>query len=318
MSRALRMTVAAAAAIALLAGCSASNAADDTTGEAASETVTIASNLGEVDVPVQPERVAVLDNTAMETLLAWDITPVAIPEQLVSPDRFAAWVEDDAIRDVGTHREPDFEALAEAAPDLIIGGYRFQEYQDDLAEIAPMIDIAGSEEHEGGWVESLRAQTTTLGAIFDREAEAAAIVEELDAAVDAATTAAEGRTVFLGIVNGGKLDNGAERLSRMSGPIGMTDVFAGEAGDIHQDSGLAPETIAQADPEWAIVLDRDAAAGAADAQPARQVIESNPALAGTAFVQEGRIVYLEDDFYRTEGAQAYTRAFDQIAQSMAG
>lgn len=314
MSRALRMTVAAAAAIALLAGCSATSAADD----AAVETVTIASNLGEVDVPVQPERIAVLDNTAMETLLAWDITPVAIPEQLVSPDRFATWVEDDGIADVGTHREPDFEALAESAPDLIIGGYRFAEYQDDLAAIAPTIDIAGSEEHEGGWVESLRAQTTTLGAIFDREDEAAAIVAELDAAVDAAATAAEGKTVFLGIVNGGKLDNGAERLSRMSGPIGMTDVFAGEAGDIHQDSGLAPETIAQADPEWAIVLDRDAAAGAADAQPAREVIEANPALAGTGFVQEGRIVYLEDDFYRTEGAQAYTRAFDQIAQSMAG
>ena len=315
MSRALRTTVAAAAAIALLAGCSAPTAAAETT---TAETVTIASNLGQVDVPVQPERVAVLDNTAMETLLAWDITPVAIPEQLVSPDRFATWVEDEGIADVGTHREPDFEALAESAPDLIIGGYRFAEYPDDLSAIAPTIDIAGSEEHEGGWVESLRAQTTTLGAIFDREDEAAAIVAELDAAVDGAATAAEGKSVFLGIVNGGKLDNGAERLSRMSGPIGMTDVFAGQAGDIHQDSGLAPETIAQADPEWVIVLDRDAAAGAADAQPARQVIEANPALAGTGFVQEGRIVYLEDDFYRTEGAQAYTRAFDQIAQSMAG
>lgn len=313
MSRALRLTVSAAAAIALLAGCSAAPAADDT---AAVETVSIASNLGQVDVQLQPERVAVLDNTAMETLLAWDVTPVAIPEQLVSPDRFAAWVDDEAIADVGTHREPDFEALAEADPDLIIGGYRFGEYQDDLAAIAPTIDIAGDEEHEGGWVESLRAQTTTLGQIFDREDEASAIVAELDAAVDAATTAAEGRSVFLGIVNGGKLDNGAERLSRMSEPIGMTDVFSGDAGDIHQDSGLAPETIAQADPEWVIVLDRDAAAGADDAQPARQVIEANPALAGTRFVQDGHIIYLEDDFYRTEGAQAYTRAFDQIAQSM--
>lgn len=313
MSRALRLTVSAAAAIALLAGCSAAPAADDS---AAVETVSIASNLGQVDVQLQPERVAVLDNTAMETLLAWDVTPVAIPEQLVSPERFAAWIDDDDIADVGTHREPDFEALAEADPDLIIGGYRFGEYQDDLAAIAPTIDIAGDEEHEGGWVESLRAQTTTLGQIFDREDEAAAIVAELDAAVDAATTAAEGRSVFLGIVNGGKLDNGAERLSRMSEPIGMTDVFSGDAGDIHQDSGLAPETIAQADPEWVIVLDRDAAAGADDAQPARQVIEANPALAGTRFVEDGNIIYLEDDFYRTEGAQAYTRAFDQIAQSM--
>ncbi|MCR8670471.1 ABC transporter substrate-binding protein [Agrococcus sp. HG114] len=315
MSRALRTSIAAAAAVALLAGCSATAAPAEQS--AAAETVTVPSNLGEVDVAVLPERVAVLDNTAMETLLEWGITPVALPEQLVAPDRFAEWVEDDSILDVGTHREPDFEALAESAPDLILGGYRFAEYTDELQAIAPTIDIAASPEHEGGYVESLREQTQSLGAIFEREDDAAAIVAELDAAVAAATEAATGKTVFLGVVNGGKLDNGAERLSRMAEPIGMTDVFAGDAGDIHQDSGLAPETIAQADPDWVIVLDRDAAAGAADAQPAKQVIEANPALAGTRFVQQGSIVYLEDDFYRTEGAQAYTRAFDQIAQAMA-
>ncbi|WP_306231246.1 ABC transporter substrate-binding protein [Agrococcus beijingensis] len=315
MSRALRTSIAAAAAIALLAGCSAAEPAET---PASAETVTVPSNLGEVEVALLPERIAVLDNTAMETLLAFGITPVAIPTQLVSPDRFSAWVQDESIADIGTHREPDFEALAAADPDLIIGGYRFSEYTDELAAIAPTIDVAANEEHEDGYVASLREQTASLGTIFDQQDEATAIVDELDAAVEAATEAATGKSVFLGIVNGGKLDNGAERLSRMADEIGMTDVFAGEAGDIHQDSGLAPETIAQADPEWAIVLDRDAAAGAGDAQPAKQVVESNPALAGTGFVQEGRIVYLEDDFYRTEGAQAYTRAFDQIAQSLAG
>lgn len=315
MARALRMTIAAAAAVALLAGCS---AAEPAATPADAATVTVPSNLGEVEVAQLPERVAVLDNTAMETLQAWGITPVAIPTQLVSPERFSAWIEDEAIADVGTHREPDFEALAAAEPDLIIGGYRFTEYTDELAAIAPTIDIAGNQDHDGGYVASLREQTTSLGAIFGHEAEAEALIAELDAAAEAAAEAATGQSVFLGIVNGGKLDNGAERLSRMADAIGMTDVFAGEAGDIHQDSGLAPETIAQADPEWVIVLDRDAAAGEPDAQPARQVIESNPALAGTRFVTEGQIVYLEDDFYRTEGAQAYARAFDQIAQAMAG
>jgi iron complex transport system substrate-binding protein len=315
MSRALRTTIAAAAAIALLAGCSATAAPAET--DAAAATVTVPSNLGEVQVEVLPERVAVLDNTAMETLLEWGITPVALPVQLVAPERFAAWVEDESIADVGTHREPDFEALAEAEPDLIIGGYRFGEYTEDLEAIAPTIDIAANDEHEGGYIEALREQTTSLGAIFDREDDATAIVEELDAAVEEATAAAAGQSVFLGIVNGGKLDNGAERIARLSDAIDMTDVFAGEAGDIHQDSGLAPETIAQADPDWAIVLDRDAAVGTGDVQPAKQVIEGNPALASTSFVQQGNIVYLEDDFYRTEGVQAYTRAFDQIAQAMA-
>ncbi|SFS15942.1 iron complex transport system substrate-binding protein [Agrococcus baldri] len=312
MSRALR-AAAAVAALALLTGCAASTAADEPAGE----TVTIATNLGPADVALLPERVAVLDSTAMETVRDMGITPVAAPLALIPERGFEAWHTDAAIADVGTHREPDFEALAAAEPDLIIGGYRFSDAQDELEGIAPTIDIAASEEHADGWIASLEAQTSALGQIFQAEDEAEDIIAALEQARGEANAAAPESTVFLGVVSGGQIDNGAQRVGRIIEGMSITDVFAGDEGDVHGDSGLSAETIAQANPEWAIILDRDAGTGETDAQPALAVIEGNEALANTAFVTEGRIIVLEADFYRLEGAQSYTRTFQQLAEAFA-
>lgn len=310
MSRALRVA-AAAAALALLTGCAASTGAHAPSGE----TVTIETNLGPVEVEQLPERVAVLDNTAMETVRDLGITPVAVPLALIPERGFEAWHADAEIADVGTHREPDFESLAAAQPDLIIGGYRFSDAQDELEGIAPTIDIAASDEHADGWIASLEQQTHTLGQIFDADDEAEAIVAALGEARDAAGAAAPEATIFLGVVSGGQIDNGAQRIGRIIEGLPLTDVFAGEEGDIHGDSGLSAETIAQANPEWAIVLDRDAGIGDTDAQPALAVIEGNEALENTVFVAEDRTIVLEPDFYRLEGAQSYARTFQQLAEA---
>lgn len=310
MSRALT-AVAAISALALLTGCAASTAAEEPTGE----TVTIATNLGPADVSVLPERVAVLDNTAMETVRDLGITPVAAPLGLIPANGFEEWHASEEIADVGTHREPDFEALAAADPDLIIGGYRFSDAQDELEGIAPTIDIAASDEHADGWFASLEAQTHALGQIFDAETEADDIIAALEQARGEAAAAAPESTVFLGVVSGGQIDNGAQRIGRILEGLPLTDVFAGEEGDIHGDSGLSAETIAQAAPEWAIILDRDAGTAADGAQPALAVLEGNEALANTSFLTEGQIIVLEPDFYRLEGAQAYTRTFQQLAEA---
>lgn len=314
------LAVPGAAAIALaLAACSASAPAEQEEDNAAA-TVTIESNLGEVEVPVDPERVVALDNTSAETLLAMAVTPVAVPKQLLDATIFADWIADDEILDVGTHNEPNLEVVSEAEPDLIVGGYRFTDYADELGEIATVLDVSGNDEAEGGFVESLRAQTVALGEVFDDQETADELVAALDAAVDDAAGATNGETVFLSVVSGGQIDNGAERIGRLIEPLNVTDVFAGEAGDIHQDSGLAPETIAQANPDWMIVLDRDAATGVEAGQeliPAKQVVDAQEAFAGSTFFDEGNIIYLAPGFYKREGIQSYTEAYEQVAEAFA-
>ncbi len=207
--------------------------------------------------------------------------------------------------------------INEAAPDLIVGGKRFQEQTETLSAIAPVIDLAPNVETRG-YVEALKAQTTTLGEIFGAEDVAEHLNAELDAAVERAAALTDGQTVFLANHNGGKIDNGAGRMAPLIEPLSMTDVFSGQAGgsdSIHNDSGLAPETIAQANPDWVIVLDRDAVA-AENATPAQATIEAQQAWANTTFNTKNQVVYLDKDFYVTEGIHAYTAFYNQLADAL--
>ena len=284
----------------------------------ADTTVTIDTNLGKVEVPVEPVRVAALDNTSFETLRALGVEPVALPKALLPKEGYEEWAEDEEIFDAGSHREPSLEAVSEAAPDLIIGGYRFADYTDELAKIATVIDISPADEAEDGYVESLRTQTETLGEIFNKQEEAAELVAELDEAIEAAAAATDGETVFLANSSAGKIDNGAGRIGRLLEPLDLVDVFATEdleSDSVHVDSGIAPETIAQANPDWMIVLDRDAATATEEFTPAKAVVEAQEAFAATTFAKNDQVIYLDRFFYTTEGIQAYTTAYEQIAKA---
>lgn len=317
------MRVAAAAIpatlVLALAGCG--QAAQNGQGEAAAQspseggTVKVATNAGEVEVPRNPQRVVALDNTSFETLQAFGITPVAAPKQLL-PENMNAWAKDANILDVGTHREPKLEVVAQAQPDLIIGGKRFEKVTGDLQKVAPVIDLAPSTEKDG-YVDTLKSQTSALGEIFGKKAEADKLNAGLDEAVAQAAAASRGKTAFLANHSGGKIDNGAGRISPLLQPLEMTDVFATQANSesVHQDSGLAPETVAQANPDVMVVMDRDAATAEPGkaVTPATKTVEAQKAWANTTFVENDAIVYLADNFYVTEGIQAYTDAYTRIA-----
>lgn len=309
---------AASLGLGLTLGLTACSGADASLDAAApgddARTVTITGTNGEVTVPAEPERVVALDNTSFETLRDWGVTPVAVPKGLLPREGFEDWLADDDIADVGTHREPDLEAVAAAEPDVIIGGYRFSEYTDDLEQIAPVVDVAGSDEHDGGYVASLEHQAEQLGLLFDREQDAAELVAGFEQSERAAAEATDGETVFLAVVSGGLIDNGAQRLGRIVEPLDLVDVFAGEEGDVHGDSGLAPETIAQADPDWVIVMDRDAAIGEGDS-PAAAVFAAQEAFAGTTFGRQDQVLYLDPTFYTRESLQSYQEAYDQITEA---
>lgn len=314
LRRTLLGTALLTAASLTLVGCSGASTAEE---EPAASTITVDTNLGEVEVPVNPSRVVALDNTSFATVAALGITPVAVPKPLLPSVGFDEWLEDDTILDAGLHSEPNLEAVNEAEPDLIIGGYRFSDYQDDLSQIATTIDIAPSD--ETGYIDGLIAQTETLGAIFDKEDEAAEIVAAFEEALAGATDAATGQSVFLAVASGGKIDNGAGRIGRLAEPLDLVNVLDPDSAtesSVHNDSGLAPETIAELNPEWVIVLDRDAATADGDFTPAKSLIESNEAFANTTFVTEGNVIYLDPNFYLSEGIQAYTEAFQQVADQM--
>ncbi|GAC57070.1 putative ABC transporter substrate-binding protein [Gordonia hirsuta DSM 44140 = NBRC 16056] len=316
--RSITLPALLAALILVLTACSSSSG----TG-ASGDTLTVQATNGQIQVPRNPTRVVLLDNTAAETVQAMGVTPVAVPKGLLAKSKFADWIDDPDIADVGSHNEPKMEVIEDADPDLIIAGYRFAKYTDDLTKITDQtggatLDIAASDDAPGGRQEALLRQTTTLGEIFGKQQQAEQINATFTKQLDAAKAASHGQTVFLSIVSGGKIDNGAKRLGPFVAPLDLKDVFAGKAGDHHQNSGLTPEAIAQANPQWVIVMDRDAAvtSGGDRPTPAASVFAAQEAFAGTEFMRNDHVIYLDPEFYVREGIQSYGQSYQQIADAL--
>lgn len=304
-------------------GCSTTSTDEDQ--PAARETLTVSTNKGDVRVPKNPKRVVVLDNTSAETVKAMGITPVAVPKGLFAKSVLGDWISNADIKDTGTHAEPKFDVIEDVKPDLIIGGYRFAKSEGDIKKIAEktgaaFIDIAAEDSAPKGRVETMRESTVTLGKIFGKDEQAEQIVADFDKSLEAAKAQATGQSVFLSIVNGGKIDNGAKRMQPFVAPLDLKDVFAGNAGDHHQNSGLTPEAIAQAAPQWVIVMDRDAAVPPTDGstpKTAAETFKAQQAFAGVEFQQKDRIFYLDNDFYIREGIQDYGENYAKLAEAFA-
>lgn len=289
---------------------------------AAAATVTIEDNHGTVEVPVDPERVVALDNHVFETLSAWDVPLVAAPKGIMGDGLWPEYTEDDAVLDIGTHREPNLESIVAAEPDLIIGGYRFSDSYDDIVAQNPgavVIELNPRDGHEQS--DELVRQVEALGRIFDREDEAAQIVADYEQAVADATEAYDGESTVVGVItSGGEISYSAPVTGRSIGTLfptlGLQPAIAQEAEDTSHGDDISVEAIAAANPDWIIVLDRDGAGvGEGEYRPAAELIGGSQALQGVTAVAQDQVIYLDPDFYLTEDIQAYTALYEQVARA---
>lgn len=326
--RSTRVTAAAAltlGAALLLSACSSAEPATEAAPEATeSQTITFTDNHGDVEMESNPQKVVALDNHVFETLSSWDVPLVAAPKGLMG-DVWPEYIEDDSIADVGTHRETNLEAIVAAEPDLIIGGYRFGDAYDDLVAQNPtatVIDIAPRDDED--LFDELQRETTILGQIFGKEKQADDLNAALEDAIAGAKSEYNGTDSVMGLItSGGKIEFAAAGTGRSVGPVfpalDLVPAIDREAEDTSHGDDISVEAIADSNPEWIIVLDRDASFTEPEpgAVPADELIAGSEALANVPAVQKDQIVYLDPNFYLTEDIQAYTALFEQIKAAFA-
>lgn len=310
-----------AAAGVLLAGCAGTaDTAVSGTEDPRASVVTISDNHGTIEVPVDPERVVALDNTVFETLSTWGVELVAAPKPVMG-QLWPEYTEDENVLDVGSHREPNLEAVIEAEPDLVIGGYRFADVYDDLVGIQPATIETNARDGEDH-TDELKRQTLLLGQVFDREAEAQSIADDLDAAIAGAADAYNGTDTVMGLItSGGEIAYAAPAAGRGVGvlfpTLGLTPAIEQAAEDTAHGDDISLESIAQANPEWLIVLDRDGAFQEEGYVPAADLIANAEALKNVPAVQKEQIIVLDPNFYLDEGIQAYTELYASVGDAFA-
>lgn len=318
VARVLALSVAALA----LAGCGAPAATPTATTETQT-TVTVSDNVGEHTIAVPPASVVATDNRLFETLSDWGVQLAAAPRDLIPTT--IAYRDDESVVNLGSHNEPNLEAVVAVEPDLIINGQRFAQYGEDFARLVPDATVLTLDPRDGEPLdEELKRGVGVIGQVFDKEAEAQQLSDDLDAAIARAEAAYDpSMTVMAVNVSGGNIGYIAPVAGRTLGPVfdilGLTPALEIEgATDDHQGDDISVEAIAASNPGLILVLDRDAAVAADDAsyQPASQVLEGSEALANVTAITEGNVVYLPNDTYTNEGIQTYTEFINTLADQL--
>lgn len=258
-----------------------------TSQAALADTVSVDTYAGQVDVPTQPETVAVFDISALDTLNALGVPIAATPERV-----YVDYLEDLArgAEKVGSLFEPDFEAVNALQPDLIVAGGRSSKQAGALSEFAPTIDMTI-------WGDDLLGQVTArlhaYGKIFGKEAEAKALETELMNAIGRVKESANGTgNALIVLTNGPKLSVYGEgsRFGWLHSILGIEPAIDNVKASTHGEA-VSFEFIRDTNPDWLIVIDRAAAIGQ-DAVLASETLD-NKLVGETKAWKKGQVIYLD-------------------------
>ncbi|EPY12253.1 siderophore ABC transporter substrate-binding protein [Paenibacillus alvei] len=332
-----KVTVFLAIFVVMLAACSTSsngNGKTETTGQenqaAKASTVEITDAHGKVTVPVNPKNVIALDSRTFETLADWNIKLAAAPKDVMPKE--SPYVKDEAVQNIGNHREPNLEIIAAANPELVIVGQRFANHYESIKKLVPNavvidlnFDVSEKADKPGeNLVKGLKDSTIILGQIFDKNEEAKQLVADFDKSIEDAKSAYNGTATVMGVeVSGGNIGFSAPRFGRVWGP--MFEMFGwkpaleiANATSGHKGDEISVEAIAKSNPDWIFVLDRDAAISSeGEAVPAKDVINNSPALQKVTAVSKGQIIFAPNDTYTNESIQTFIEIFKNMASTLA-
>lgn len=315
-------TLAAVTAAAFALTACGGGATTDNSAEPA-KTVQIEDNTGTHEVPSPPKSVVSLANRNFETLADWNIEVKAAPKPLIPATIDLG--KGDNVLDLGMHREPKLENLVAAQPDLILGGQRFLQHEEEIKKLTPdavhlNFDVRADKPID----QELKRETTALGKIFGKEKEAEQLNKDLDAAIKAVKDSyKQGDTVMAVNVSGGEFGYIAPSKGRTVGP--MFDLFGwkpaleiNNGSNNHMGDEVSVEAIAQSNPDWIIVLDRDAGTSAAKEagfRPAETVLKENQVLQNVDAVKKGKVIFLPADTYTNDGIQTHIEIFNSLAKA---
>lgn len=249
-----------------------------------------------VEVKKNPEKVVVFDFGTLDTLDELGVDIVGLPQTNVPG--YLSKYDDEKYVNVGSLKEPDFEAIHALQPDLIIISGRQSELYEEFKEIGPTIFVGID---TANYMTSFQKNLETMGEIFGKEDQVASELAEIDdqiAAINEKATAVDAKSLII---------LGSEGKVSAYGPSSrfgiIHDVFGFKAADEKIESSthgqnITFEYILETNPDILFVVDRDAAIGTESTVKASV---ENDLVKKTEAFKNDKIVYLNGEYWYLSG-----------------
>ncbi|HCQ47334.1 MAG TPA: iron ABC transporter substrate-binding protein [Achromobacter sp.] len=282
----------------------------------AQATVPVKHARGQTSVPANPTKTIVMDMAVLDTLHALDVEVAGVPTAAKLPPQLAQYAEPRYLK-VGSLFEPNYEVIHAAQPQVIIVAGRSAPKYDELSKLAPTIDLTVDPRDLVG---SVTRNTETLAAIYGKQAQARQKLDALRASISALQgQAATAGTALVILTTGGKMSayGPGSRFGVIHDAFGLKPAAKGLNVSNHGQA-ISFEFIAETNPDWLFVIDRDAAIGREGVSAQRML--DNDLVRATAAWKNKRVVYLNGfNWYLlgSAGLTAMQQNVDDIAAALA-
>ncbi|GIP63031.1 putative ABC transporter solute-binding protein YclQ [Virgibacillus pantothenticus] len=265
--------------------------------EAEAETIEIKQELGDTEVPKNPEKVVVFDFGVLDSLDKLGIEVAGVAKGGVIPSYLEKYESDD-YENVGSLKEPDFEKIAEIDPDVIFISGRQSAVYDQLAELAPTVFLGVDTTN---YMESFKANMNTLGEIFDKQSEIEEELAAIDSSIEELNKKAQDmdQKALITLANDDKISayGPKSRFGIIHDVFGVPAVDENIEASTH-GMNVSFEYVMEQDPDLLYVIDRSAAIGE---EPAAKNIVENDLVKETKAFKNDNIAYLDPEFWYLSG-----------------
>lgn len=266
-------------------------------GGSAQDSVEIVHRLGKTKIKKIPGKIVVLDIGAVETLRELQVKPAGIPKKFM-PNYLDDLKNDAQVADVGSVIEPDFESISTLNPDLILISTRQERFYKELSDIAPTIFI-GTDNKD--YLHSFEHNTLLLGSIVGKEDEARAKLEQIQRQIEQAREkyAKDQHKALFVLFNNGRFSafGKGSRFGFIYDVLQFKPVMDLKDESVHGQK-LSNELIAQANPDYLFIVDRNAAVLG---KVANKADIENPLIKQTKAYHNQAIYYLDPNVWFISG-----------------
>ena len=272
--------------------------------------ITVSHAMGETQLQAIPKRVVVLGMDSLDVLDTLGIEPIGVVKSPLPP--YLEKYKRDKYQSVGSLFEPDFEAIYMLKPDLIIVSNRSSRSYEALANIAPTVLFMAD---PAKYWETSTDAWRMIGTIFGQEAQVESFITRQKLQIDQIQTRHQSHDAQALVVmkNGTNLTTfGAQsRYGVIFNLFGFKEAVNNDTHHKHGDL-ISFEYVNQVNPQYLLVLDRDAAIGRAN-QSAKDVFD-NPLINKLPVYKNGHIHYLNSHawYISASGIQATQIMIDDI------
>ncbi|WP_251636872.1 siderophore ABC transporter substrate-binding protein [Sporosarcina sp. NCCP-2716] len=301
----------------VLAACGSKNedqkpaAEGNTDSSAAGETknLTIKHELGEAVLEGTPKTVAVFDFGVLDTLDELGIDVAGLPQATI-PAYLEKYKSSD-YTNLGSLKEPDFEALHAMKPDVIFISGRQADLYDQFKEIAPTIFVGID---SANYMDSFKHNMDIVAQVFDKEDEMKDEMAQVDKKIEeikAKTSETDSKALIV-LASEGKVSayGPSSRFGLIHDVFGFPAADEGIEASTHGQN-ITFEYILETNPDVLFVIDRDAAIGQGD--NAKNAIENDLVKKTKAF-ENDKIVYLNGEYWYLSGGglQSMKEMIDEV------